>query len=379
MAYTFFLSYASADAENGGGAVEWFFETLCQRLNIVHGAGRVGQGGFAAYKIPGGADWFGEVLPTALNSSHVLVCLQSPNYFDSEYCGRELEVFLRRRQEFVATRGGSPPVCIIPVVWQPDLRPMPRVVPDFQWNRPDGSRFPAEVTGLFEAFDGHRGEGNKFIHQLAKRISALLPPDVSQLVLPSLDEPDIGGVTSAFKLPELPLPEIESVKASGPRAVTFVYPCDVDEDEWPFAPPPENAAVIHAASLARSRELSIQGIEFTPTSENIVDRVRIAQGRNTPVVLMLTPSTLANVGLVAQLSAIEPDGVATVIVDRQGSRPPAHVLPRLRQPGRFHAGLNNSSKLEQAIYQSLSALRQTVRQNVATTIAGAGPATLPQL
>src|SRR5687768_11946173 len=148
MAHAFFLSYANADGRNGGEVVEWFFDTLSKRLKFVHGESEVGEGGYLApLSLKEGQAWR-EALPRALNESKVLVCLQSPSYFSSEYCGKELEVFLRRRRHFVELRGGEPPDCVIQVVLQRGARPQPRTLPDFQWRNPDGTLFAAEVNGL---------------------------------------------------------------------------------------------------------------------------------------------------------------------------------------------------------------------------------------
>ena len=374
MAHPFFFSYSSADARNGRGTVEGFFDELKKQLAIVHGERYVGEGGFIApVNIRGGEDWRGRALPLALNTSQVLICLQSPNYFDSEYCGKELEVFLRRRRQ----SRGKPPDCVIPVFWQRLPRPRPRSVPDFNWEQ------AAEAQGLYQSFVEHPETCLTFAFQLATRISNLLLKNVGANELPPLPyDFDLDGVSSAFASPELPLPDLDQIKGAGPTSVTFVYPRAVMQDEWPFAPPPEDAAVVRAAAIAQSRERSIQGIAFAldQDDEDVLERIKRAQAWNTGVVLMLTAKSLDDPKLKERFSTIEPAGVAAIVVDKDGRRVPRDVLPNLQATGLFHDGLSSPDRLDKAIQNSLALLRQTLAPKGKTSISGSsGPSTLPTL
>jgi hypothetical protein len=361
MAYAFFFSYATADTSNDGGAMEWFFQTLNEELKRVHGAKRVDEGGFRApTSIEAAEHWSRDALPRALNHSRVLVALESPNYFDSDYCGRELEVFLRRRQRFVEERDDRAPACIIQVLWQ-SVYDTPATRPEFQWKRLDGSRFPAEADGLYKAYIGGREtELRLFVHSLAERISILLRRNVGSNELPPLPrDPDIHGVPSTFAPPVLPLPEIDFVQKSGPTAATFVYPNTLSNQLSPFGPPLDRAAVSRAAAIARSREMSVQGIEFKADDERLAARIAAAQSLNSPVVLMLTSASLAYPVVRKACETIRPEGIATVLVDgttNDGDRVHAPFIGSLRAKNLFHADLAGPDDLDAAVKRSLGTL-----------------------
>jgi len=69
-----------------------------------------------------GQEW-DPALADALQNSRTLVCLYSPAYFNSEYCGREWQVFDLRSDLYVAEKQAGEgliseaPSAIKPVVW----------------------------------------------------------------------------------------------------------------------------------------------------------------------------------------------------------------------------------------------------------------------
>jgi len=74
-----------------------------------------------------GEEWE-KTITKALQESKMMVCIYSPGYFKSSYCGKEWEVFQRRRDEYIKQRKAAgekdpslPPV-IKPVFW---LAPLP--------------------------------------------------------------------------------------------------------------------------------------------------------------------------------------------------------------------------------------------------------------
>jgi hypothetical protein len=384
MDYSFFLSYATADARNGKKAVEWFFETLNEELAIVHGAKKVGKGGFMApCNIEPGENWSQDGLPKALNTTPVLVTLQSPSYFESEHCGREFEVFLQRRQQHVMLRRGDPPNCIIQVLWQP-VYEAPATLPDFQWKQLDGTPFRAEAKGLYEAYiSGQKDELTQFAHTLALRISNLLRQNVGANELAPLPgSPHIDGIPSAFAPPALPLRELEFLKLAGPTSATFVYPRTLNGTFTPFGPPLEKAAVSRAAAIARSREMSVQGIFFGPNDDWLRDRIETAQALNSPVVMMLTSESLAFSNVRDTCARIRPNGIAAVLLD--GSPDAADVMSHgfvgsLRARNLFHANLGGADDLDKAIKISLGTLFNTLAQAGSLTISRTtAHTTLPQ-
>src|SRR5204863_5934745 len=73
-----------------------------------------------------GASWSGKIA-SALQTCRVLVCLYSPSYFKSEYCGKELQAFLSRVREYQREHNlYEPPQLIFPVLWlSPEELPKP--------------------------------------------------------------------------------------------------------------------------------------------------------------------------------------------------------------------------------------------------------------
>lgn len=124
MSYEFFLSYTRADDDP---YLQRFFKELSEEVRIRLGRPldtRVGF--FDQSDIELGQQWKEEVVDALLNSK-VLVCLYSPAYFQSPYCGREWQLFhLRRTRYLEAQRAAGevdariPPV-IKPVIWIPPV------------------------------------------------------------------------------------------------------------------------------------------------------------------------------------------------------------------------------------------------------------------
>lgn len=125
MAYEFFLSYARA---NDSPYLRQFFDDLSKELrdqlelnNKNHPVGFFDQS-----DIELGDEWE-QTIRTALQESRVMVCVYSPKYFESTYCGKEWRFFQMRREAFrdANTKAGQPapplPPTIKPVLWLPPL------------------------------------------------------------------------------------------------------------------------------------------------------------------------------------------------------------------------------------------------------------------
>ena len=94
--YPFFLSYASNDLYPGNVRDEHLdqYQTYLNS-RVRHLSGLPSDGFMAPFSIQSGNEWK-EDLIDALQASAALVCLYSPSYFGSEYCGKEMQVFLER-------------------------------------------------------------------------------------------------------------------------------------------------------------------------------------------------------------------------------------------------------------------------------------------
>src|SRR5882762_7109599 len=93
----FFLSYARHDRETAPkdkDYVKQFYEDL--NRDLLQKKPQPGTAGFFDDKgIQQGTAWV-PVLNQALATCRVLICMYSPAYFQSDYCGKEWEVFSSR-------------------------------------------------------------------------------------------------------------------------------------------------------------------------------------------------------------------------------------------------------------------------------------------
>lgn len=135
----FFLSYASADSAKDG-LLHQFADDLqaavADRLRITsEDAGFIDKEG-----IRSGQLW-ADRLGWALRNSRVLVCLVSADYLSSVPCGKELHVFIKRRERNKADN----PQVIIPIIWDPRrlANALPEALRQFQLTDPG---FPVEYN-----------------------------------------------------------------------------------------------------------------------------------------------------------------------------------------------------------------------------------------
>lgn len=178
MDFYFFLSYANKN--NDEGEVCKFFDDLsaelCRQLGLREGAQGIGfrdQG-----ELKTGADWQLEMM-TALQASRTLVCLYSPAYFNSSWCGCEWEVFRLRRDLYVQSErlagkaNPLPPRVIKPVIWmQGDVPEIANGIQRFNFETTDDVYGEEGLFWLIRRCEDYRykNEYEKFILQLARDI-----------------------------------------------------------------------------------------------------------------------------------------------------------------------------------------------------------------
>src|SRR5258708_17496749 len=136
MPFSFFLSYATKDSRiaDDPARIDPYFKAFIDRLNM-RAIQLVGEKGYVDRDdIKPGQDW-PDNLAEALQQSQTMVCMYSPSYFQSEYCGKEMRVLLDRRQEYIRHNPGRTPANIIPVVWQPAK--IPYTLPKIQYTAPE--------------------------------------------------------------------------------------------------------------------------------------------------------------------------------------------------------------------------------------------------
>ena len=117
-----FASYAQLDRDK---YLERFIDEFRRQLQVL--TGKPDASAIAFFDRDGvrAGDRWSETIINAVNAADVLLCLMSPTYFTREWCGRELEAFLRRESRLTATANSR---FIFPIWWQVPVapRPLPR-------------------------------------------------------------------------------------------------------------------------------------------------------------------------------------------------------------------------------------------------------------
>lgn len=227
MGYHFFFSYKRTSVTT---YQRKFFEELSAEVREVAEVEDEGPVGFFDQEgIEPWERWRPE-LAAALQESRVLVCIISPKYFKSEYCGKELQVFNLRRLEHQRLRAEgaqSPPLLpvIKPVIWKPiddqDLSPEIQELQLFRGTREDLVNSKGLRYVLFQK-SNYRKTYKEYLNRLAQEIV-----DAGKFNLEPLRElPDLRDipVPPGFQpLKVAPQPGFEPIVAPQPRPATVPY------------------------------------------------------------------------------------------------------------------------------------------------------------
>lgn len=215
MGCSVFVSYARDDLDP---QLETFFRKLTHELSL-----KVGKEKTRVFidreAIVLGAEWKGAIAE-GLRTSHVLLALVSPNMLDSDYCGREFQVFLDRRAGSPGPTGKLPSV-VLPIIWEPPPA-IPETVSAFQHDHASLPKaYGAEGLRYLLRLKAREDDYEDFITQLVKRIVAAAAPPLPELpVLPALDS--VRSAWGPKTAGALAPPALEAV-ARGPANVRFVF------------------------------------------------------------------------------------------------------------------------------------------------------------
>jgi FxsC-like protein len=298
-----FISYARADSKTSH--LGRFINDLKQDL-----AARTGQTGETALFLDREnievADEWDSALSKALCESTLLVALCSPSYFNSDYCGREYQVFLDRRQSLIDSQvyGQQPVRAIFPVLWQPLTDPLPEVVSKFQ---NDHQIFPSvyaeEGLRYLMQLSRHHDDYQEFVLQLGKKLvaagnAAPLPPLGSLQPLKSIQNP--------FRF-DAQAVQLRTDAATGPNFVRFVFvaarrdelrnlrtfvECYSSEHGWywrPYLPEQELEIGVVSQTVATRLRLRFGELSVDP---NLCKAIEEAERKNEAVVLLTDAWTL---------------------------------------------------------------------------------------
>jgi FxsC-like protein len=308
----FFLSYARLDRDQDPfESIRKFYADLDREIRLKKVIRDGSAGFYDGTGIEQGDQW-PEALGGALNACRVLVCMYSPAYFDSEYCGKELAVFNSRLDEFLSNSLAETPrpKLIIPVLLEAphELGRIPDVLADTQYiddNYPDKYR----NEGLRYFFKRTSNElKDQYQDFLDKIVQKLLAATSQQSLPPLAALPDIKTLQSAFHRPPGDvLPAAESSESSGPRYADFIYVAGKRDEirllgrnpdnygnegelDWrPYLPESPDEVGLMAQSAATKEGFRYQRV---PLNANLLAFIQDAEANSRIVILIVDTWTL---------------------------------------------------------------------------------------
>jgi FxsC-like protein len=239
MPYDFFFSYTRAD--NNGYLKKFFHalnEEVCSKAGYPNGTLA---GYFDQDRLERGMEW-SEALVGALQESSTLVCLYSPAYFKSTFCGREWAVFEDRRRLYLAHQkaagipAAEPPAVIKPVLWVPILEPLPASVDRMQYaaGDPQATHNTEGLRYMRARYEKYKVPYLDFIDHLAAEILAARAR--YHAVLPRLPGAlAFDSVRDAFERSPAAAGAASPHQQHGPNAVRFVFVAAKPEEFPPGA------------------------------------------------------------------------------------------------------------------------------------------------
>lgn len=307
MTLPIFVSYAS-DNRRFESDRELFDEFVAELENEVgmqvpSASGRLM---FVANRdIQAGTEWTAE-LADALRNASVMLCFGSMHYFNSRWCGREFEVFRRRRSDWIQAHPGQPlPMAIIPVPWIP-VDDMPQAAQAFQDN---DAAFPVEYRqlGLRKLLElDRKAERVQVRTVLGERLKqALKGPALNPLTqlapvqqLISAFHADAVPAHAGAVVPALPFEDKSAcfVFAAATQAEIAAHRADAAPwsaaDGWgwrPFHPQAADKVGELAQRAASDRKLRFIQLEC---DANLLPRLKQAKQARVPVVIFADPWSL---------------------------------------------------------------------------------------
>lgn len=277
MPPTFFVSYARADARypQYRDELRKFIADLQAAVAVKLTVPFDGVAFFDESSIETGEVW-SDVLADALTTCSVGVALYTPNYFASTWCGKEFEVFKRRRPLQRAASG------IVPVLWMKCTAP-PEVA-EFQYK---SDAFPSQYAEVgmhaLKRLDVYRDQYTLSVDAVADRIVAVSKG--ASALEPLKAALNLDAIPSAWKPSTKVAPH--SHKEGSVSKTNFVF---VSREGWDWEPYP--AGKIGALAQNISGDLQLRFVEIE-CDDKLKDKLREANENRVPTVLFGDPTTLA--------------------------------------------------------------------------------------
>jgi FxsC-like protein len=248
----FFFSYARGD---GDAFLDDFYKELVKEVfSLAKIKDPEGIGFRDSRSIELGQHWVTEI-GAALQHAKVMVCVYSPKYFESEWCGREWTAFQARVDEIA-----NPPTAaalIIPVLWVPTE--IPAVGNVGQWTN-DSLGESYTKSGLRKLT---KRKGEEFTRAV-EVIAAAIHRGVERALPSAAKMPDYTQTANAFAT------AAPQSKRSGPRVVKFVVAAGQAQEVEPVRGSAENYG-----------ETAMDWMPYAPSSDRPIDALlqHIASGK----------------------------------------------------------------------------------------------------
>jgi FxsC-like protein len=318
----FFMSHAREDdGLQGDDLVSAFFTDLCGQIaqGVEDPPESVGYLDTANLDV--GDNW-SEVLAEAVCTSAVFVPILTARYFTRPYCGREWQLFETRCAE-VAVGGQAPPL-IVPILWKPPLEgSLPTFATDLQF-RPsardfldDDRRLLPELLkrGLVQIIKGRNARYGSLYDGIVEKLAAKIVSLGNDYPLNTLARealPALADVQPRFPSPKaatrgspatalvgrVPVAHFAYVAADAATGGalrangTLYYRGDNGGGWYPYAPVLNKPIALLAQRAAGDKELVAQVLEI---DEQFLTKIRAAEDRREPVILLIDPWSAARV------------------------------------------------------------------------------------
>lgn len=284
MSHLVFVSYSRANTKRQADCelVRRFVDELASDVEQLLGGSQDEICFFDRTDIEAGSVWTSE-LSEALRTARLAVCLYSPNYFNSTWCGKELQIFLERARAGAASVQGSPsPTAIIPVIWLPAMQGLPQPVKHIQTH---DAAFPESYPqmGLRQIMMLEKNaEYHVIVNALAQRVCSAIQANR----LPVLAPLNLDNARSIWEISSGADPS--SHKKGSISKTCFVY---VAQDGWNWKPY-ENESSVGAMAQEMTGRLGLQ-YEEIPCDNALPTRLADTREHDVPTVLFADPGSLS--------------------------------------------------------------------------------------
>jgi FxsC-like protein len=303
----FFLSYAR---ENFDKYLNKFYRDLNEEIRTLTSSDEGDEGFFDKTSIELGKPWPND-LTTALQNCRTFICLYSPRYFTSEFCGKEWQAFSDRQDTHSArlATNQSRPALMFPVLWLPETslpRPLPAVVSTVQYQHHDfGEVYAHEGLRLLIALRKYHDHYREFLAKFALKLTE----SAKEHCVPPLPNPQrINEIESAFHRPvDKNINAVSESINAGPRYVQFIFVAGRRDElstvrervdsygekggrDWsPYLPDVAEEVGIIVQRIAADEQFHYEHVNL---NDDIIKRIEEAERQNNIVAIIVDTWTL---------------------------------------------------------------------------------------